>query len=252
LRGMNQQQLHASPEALPALLQLGRQSVALREFIQPVLGERGRWLASFNTDWAWGRGVQEQADADTQWEHGSIEQRRAVLLAERQTAPDAARERLHSVWGQLPARDRHTLITTLAEGLNPGDEAFLTQQLQKDRAQDVRRTAADLLAALPDSAYSQRMVERLRPLVVVVEKTAPATGLASLLKKTAAALGAGPALPVTLHIDAPPEPPAPPDEAAAAVPLANAPGTSRWASGPGCCFRWCAAAPWAGGRSTPA
>ncbi|MDP2095672.1 MAG: DUF5691 domain-containing protein [Hydrogenophaga sp.] len=225
LRGMNQQQLHASPEALPALLQLGRQSVALREFIQPVLGERGRWLASFNNDWAWGRGVQEQADADTQWEHGSIEQRRAVLLAERQTAPDAARERLHSVWGQLPARDRHSLITTLAEGLNPGDEAFLTQQLQKDRAQDVRRTAADLLAALPDSAYSQRMVERLRPLVVV-EAVAAATGLKSLLKKTAAALGAGPALPVTLHIDAPPEPPAPPDEAAASGTAAAAQGST--------------------------
>lgn len=217
LRGMDSQQLHANADALPGLLQLGRQSVALRTFIQPVLGERGRWLARFNDDWAWSRGVQEQADADTQWQLGSIEQRRAVLLAERRTAPDAALARLQSVWGQLPARDRHSLIITLAEGLNPGDEAFLTQQLQKDRAQDVRRTAADLLAALPDSAYSQRMVERLRPLVLV-QKTAPATGLASLLKKAAVALGAGPALPVTLHIDAPPEPatagnpPAPPDD----------------------------------------
>lgn len=174
LRGMDSQQLHASAEALPGLLQLGRQSVAMREFIQPVLGERGRWLASFNDDWVWGRGVQEQADADTQWQLGSIEQRRAVLLAERRTAPDAA----------------------------------LTQQLQKDRAQDVRRTAADLLAALPDSAYSQRMVERLRPLVVVVKTAPAASGFASLLKKAAVALGAGPALPVTLHIDAPPEPPA--------------------------------------------
>lgn len=225
LRGMDSQQLHASAEALPGLLQLGRQSVAMREFIQPVLGERGRWLASFNNDWVWGRGVQEQADADTQWELGSIEQRRAVLLAERRTAPDAALARLQSVWGQLPARDRHSLITTLAEGLNPGDEAFLTQQLQKDRAQDVRRTAADLLAALPDSAYSQRMVERLRPLVVV-EAVAAATGLKSLLKKAAVALGAGTALPVTLHIDAPPEPPEPPADTAASGTAAAAPGST--------------------------
>ena len=225
LRGMDSQQLHTSAEALPGLLQLGRQSVAMREFIQPVLGERGRWLASLNTDWAWGRGVQEQADADTQWELGSIEQRRAVLLAERRTAPDAALARLQSVWGQLPARDRHALITTLAEGLNPGDEAFLTQQLQKDRAQDVRRTAADLLAALPDSAYSQRMAERLRPLVVV-EAVAAATGLKSLLKKAAVALGAGTALPVTLHIDAPPEPPEPPADTAASGTAAAAPGST--------------------------
>lgn len=226
LRGMDSQQLHASAEALPGLLQLGRQSVAMREFIQPVLGERGRWLASFNDDWVWGRGVQEQADADTQWQLGSIEQRRAVLLAERRTAPDAALARLQSVWGQLPARDRHSLITTLAEGLNPGDEAFLTQQLQKDRAQDVRRTAADLLAALPDSAYSQRMVERLRPLVQVTATT-PATGFASLLKKAAAALGAGQAAPVTLHIDAPPEPPEPPaNTTTASGTAAAAPGST--------------------------
>lgn len=225
LRGMDSQQLHASAEALPGMLQLGRQSVAMREFIQPVLGERGRWLASFNADWAWSRGVQEQADADTQWQLGSIEQRRAVLLAERQTAPDAALARLQSVWGQLPARDRHSLITTLAEGLNPGDEAFLTQQLQKDRAQDVRRTAADLLAALPDSAYSQRMVERLRPLVVVKTPAPAASGFASLLKKATAALGAGQAAPVTLHIDAPPEPPEPPvDTTTASGTAAAAPG----------------------------
>lgn len=226
LRGMDSQQLHASAEALPGLLQLGRQSVAMREFIQPVLGERGRWLASFNDDWVWGRGVQEQADADTQWQLGSIEQRRAVLLAERRTAPDAALARLQSVWGQLPARDRHSLITTLTEGLNPGDETFLTQQLQKDRAQDVRRTAADLLAALPDSAYSQRMVERLHPLVQVTA-TAPATGFASLLKKAAAALGAGQAAPVTLHIDAPPEPPEPPaNTTTASGTAAAAPGST--------------------------
>lgn len=226
LRGMDSQQLHASAEALSGLLQLGRQSVVMREFIQPVLGERGRWLASFNDDWVWGRGVQEQADADTQWQLGSIEQRRAVLLAERQTTPDAALARLQSVWGQLPARDRHSLITTLAEGLNPGDEAFLTQQLQKDRAQDVRRTAADLLAALPDSAYSQRMVERLRPLVVVTNTAPAATGFASLLKKAAAALGAGQAAPVTLHIDAPPEPPEPPADTAASGTAAAAPGST--------------------------
>ena len=204
LRGMNQQQLHASAESLPALLHLGRQSVALREFIEPVLGERGRWLASLNPDWAWGRGVQEQADTTTQWAQGNIEQRRAVLLAERQSAPEAARQRLQSVWGQLPARDRHALITALAVGLGDGDEAFLTQQLHKDRAQDVRRSAADLLAALPASAYSQRMVERLRPLV----RVEAATGIKSLLKKATAALGGHPTLPVKLHIDAPPEPPA--------------------------------------------
>ena len=157
--------LRAPPALLPALLHAGRQSVALRTHLLPVLGERGRWLAQQNPDWVYACGAQEQADTQTHWAHGSLEQRCAVLRTERTSAPTAARERLQADWESLAAKDRAALIATLQVGLCADDEAFLTLQL-KDRAIDVRRTAADLLAALPSSAYSQRMVVRMQALVL--------------------------------------------------------------------------------------
>jgi hypothetical protein len=164
LFAMDATALRAPPALLPALLHAGRQSVALRTHLLPVLGERGRWLAQQNPEWAYACGAQEQADTQTHWAHGSLEQRCAVLRTERASAPAAARERLQADWESLAAKDRAALIATVHVGLCADDEAFLTQQL-KDRAIDVRRTAADLLAALPSSAYSQRMVARTQALV---------------------------------------------------------------------------------------
>lgn len=156
--------LCAPPALLPALLHAGRQSVALRAHLVPVSGERGRWLAQQNPEWAYACGAQEQADPQTHWVHGNLEQRCAVLRAERASAPAAARERLEADWDSLAAKDRVALIAILQVGLSADDEAFLTLQL-KDRATDVRRTAADLLAVLPNSAYSQRMLARMQVLV---------------------------------------------------------------------------------------
>lgn len=167
LQAMNAAGLHAPPLLLPDLLQQGRGSVAMRASLLPALGERGRWLAAHNPEWAYACGAEEKADSDTHWQHGSLDQRCAVLLAERATDPAKARERLAADWASLPGKDRAVLIQALATGLQAEDEAFLNQQLAKDRAQDVRRAAADLLAALPGSAYSQRMAARLLPLVAV-------------------------------------------------------------------------------------
>ena len=164
LASMDQMALRTPPAVLPTLLQAGRQNLDLRVRVLPVLGERGRWLAQQNSEWAYACGVQEQADSQTQWDHGSLEQRCAVLRGERMGTPAAARERLQADWDALAAKDRGNLLATLQTGLSTDDEAFLTTQL-KDRAQEVRARAADLLAALPTSDYSQRMVARLQPLL---------------------------------------------------------------------------------------
>ncbi|MDB6068040.1 MAG: hypothetical protein JWR26_4248 [Pedosphaera sp.] len=42
----------ALPEALPSLLNLASEKLELREAILPILGERGRWLALQNAQWA--------------------------------------------------------------------------------------------------------------------------------------------------------------------------------------------------------
>lgn len=165
LQGMNQKQYRAPTEQLSTLFNLGRQTTVIRPFIQAVLGERGRWLGSLNRDWAWAQGAEESADVETLWAHGSLEQRLQVLSIQRTTDPKAARERLMAVWTSLPAKERHALLNTLTVGLSADDEGFLDLQLQKDRGAEVRRTAADLLAALPHSAYGQRMAQRLADLV---------------------------------------------------------------------------------------
>ncbi len=177
LAGMDHSVLRAPPAVLPTLLQAGRQNLALRERMLPVLGERGRWLAQQNSEWSYAFGVQEQADSQTQWAHGSLEQRCAVLRSQRAISPAAARERLQADWDTLGAKDRGALLATLQTGLCADDEAFLTAQL-KDRAQEVRARAADLLAALPGSDYSQRMVARLTPLLT---HSAPERGVVGRL-----------------------------------------------------------------------
>lgn len=163
LHALDRQNLCLPSALLPQVLQLGRRSVEARASILPVIGARGRWLAGHNPDWAYAQGLQEQQDVQVQWELGSLEQRCAVLRAQRASDPGAARARLASDWGQLPAKERLALLHTLAVGLSAEDEEFLQTQL-KDRAQDVRAEAADLLAALPESAYTRRMVARLAPL----------------------------------------------------------------------------------------
>ncbi|MBK7003521.1 MAG: hypothetical protein IPH35_27635 [Rhodoferax sp.] len=163
LHALDRLNLCLPPVLLPQVLQLGRRSVDARTSILPVIGARGRWLARHNPEWAYAQGLQEQQDAQAQWQLGSLEQRCAVLRAQRASDPGAARARLVADWGQLPAKERLALLQTLVVGLSLEDEEFLQIQL-KDRAQDVRAEAADLLAALPNSAYAQRMVARLAPL----------------------------------------------------------------------------------------
>lgn len=137
-------------------LHQGRQSVELRQWLTPVLGERGRWLAAQNPQWAYAHGVQETADAEQIWQEGSLEQRVALLLQQRATDPAGARARLEASLKELGARERAPMVQSLARGLSADDEALL-EKLLGDRSKEVRESAASLLARLPHSPHSQRM-----------------------------------------------------------------------------------------------
>lgn len=141
---------------LVAALHQGRQSVELRQWLTPVLGERGRWLAAQNPQWAYAHGVQETADAEQIWQEGSLEQRVALLAQQRATDPEGARTRLEASLKELSARERAPMVQSLARGLSADDEALL-EKLLGDRSKDVRESAASLLSCLPQSPHSQRM-----------------------------------------------------------------------------------------------
>ncbi|MEZ5582870.1 MAG: DUF5691 domain-containing protein [Candidatus Competibacteraceae bacterium] len=139
---------------LPGLLEAGRIRAGLRDRILPILGQRGRWLAGQNPDWHY---AIEQTDAAV-WETGNREQRLAFLRNARQHAPARARELLQTGWSQDSAKERAAFLGVLITHLAMTDEPFLEQALD-DRSKEVRRTAADLLARLPDSRLARRLSE---------------------------------------------------------------------------------------------
>jgi len=149
---------------LPTALDAGRRAIDLRSAVIPALGERGLWLAARNDDWRYAVGASEQADAQTRWDEGSLEQRRAVLTEQRRSDPAAARGRLAAELPQLPAKERAALLGALAENIRPDDEALI-DALLKDRARDVRQAAVELLQRLPASAHVQRIEAFLVPLL---------------------------------------------------------------------------------------
>jgi hypothetical protein len=152
------------PDAvLPAALDLGRRSVAMRPVVAPVLGSRGAWLAAQRDDWRWAAG-REQTDDEAHWNEGSLVQRAEVLRHQRAHAPDAARQRLATALPGLPANERAELLATLAVGLAGTDEALLESMLS-DRSREVRQAAAALLLRLPGSAFVARAMARMAPLL---------------------------------------------------------------------------------------
>jgi len=153
---------HVPPYALPKLLDLATRQPALRPRLLPVLGERGRWLARLQPEWAWANG---DADADaSQWETGTPEQRVAALLDWRTRDPQAARAALDAAWRSETPEQRAALLGALAVGLGPDDDAFLEAALD-DRRKEVRAAAQRLLARLPGSQLARRMTDRLLPLL---------------------------------------------------------------------------------------
>lgn len=152
------------PRLLPAALDLGRRSVALRPVLAPVLGERGRWLASQRDDWRYAVGVSASAPEETRWTDGSLEQRRAFLAAERATQPEQARQRLAQALPELGAKERADLVGVLADQLSLQDEPLL-DSLRTDRSREVRASALELLLRLPGAAHPRRAADRMAPLV---------------------------------------------------------------------------------------
>jgi hypothetical protein len=143
------------PRYLPSLLDLGAKQRKLRDRIEPVLGQRGRWLARQNSNWRWALPVEDEA----LWRTGDGETRLALLRRLRDIDPDRARELLRSTWAEEAPDDRLVLLNELGRGLSMADEPFLEDALD-DRRGAVRQRAAELLAQLPGSRLVGRMTAR--------------------------------------------------------------------------------------------
>jgi hypothetical protein len=150
---------------LPRALTAGQRNAALRDALALALGARGAWLAALNPDWRYAAGgASDGDDPDRVWQEGSFAQRLALLRAIRASEPARAREMLRAQLPELPAKERHELVAVLGDRLD-ADDASILEPLLKDRARDVRQTAASLLALLPESAHAQRLAAWLASLV---------------------------------------------------------------------------------------
>ena len=103
------------PEFLPVLLEQGRKEPALRPYLLPALGKRGRWLAAQNPDWRYalqmsllemesapsGEAAESGARPEEEvWQTGEREARLNLLHQLRATRPDRACELLAATWEQ--------------------------------------------------------------------------------------------------------------------------------------------------------
>jgi hypothetical protein len=104
------------------------------------------------------------AEIEELWHVQTLSQRVEILRYVRTIEPDTARAWLTAVWKQEKAEARASLLSSLEVNLSQKDEEFLEQALN-ERGKSVCAQAIQLLAAIPTSAFNQRMQERADMLV---------------------------------------------------------------------------------------
>lgn len=143
----------------PQLLARFANAATLRTAVSAVVGPAGRQLAAENPAW---RALSDAADGwdglAALWQTADMSGRRHLVAQVRGRDPDLGRALLEVHWRQLAAQGREPLIQALETGLSMADEPFLETVLD-DRAQTVRRKAAELLARLPGSRLALRMAD---------------------------------------------------------------------------------------------
>lgn len=153
------------PECLPDLLDWGNRNPQWKWQLLPLLGSRGRWLAAQNPQWQYA-----EASIDRSiWETGTSAMRLWTLQLLRDRDPALARDWVSSTWKQDKAPDRAAFLGTFKVGLSLADESILEPALD-DKSKQVRTSAADLLARLPDSQLTQRAIERIASVIQFVTK----------------------------------------------------------------------------------
>lgn len=106
---------------LPKLLEMATRQGVLRPGLLPVLGERGRWLATRQPDWRWA--CADNTDDVRAWEPARSSSA-STPYARGARDPAYAREQLAAAWKSEPPEHRAVLLPQLATGLGLADEAF--------------------------------------------------------------------------------------------------------------------------------
>jgi hypothetical protein len=149
IRLLRQHQRKLPPTALPQLLEEALTSAAHWQLLEPVIGERGRWLARQHPVWSELLGEWDGSNWPTV---ADDQEQLKYFQALRQQEPDTAREQLAAHWESFPIKNQARLLLVLATRLSLADEDFLHPLLKAGR-KEIRESAAQLLSQLPESRY---------------------------------------------------------------------------------------------------
>jgi hypothetical protein len=159
-------------ELLPELLNWGEGHPEQIDLLLAVIGRRGRWLAQQG---AWPEKVAPAVAAgsvapeaiEEAWLTGQKKFRLRLLGRLRSSDPARSLTLLAFTWSQESAEERTAFLEAFTSGLSMADEPFLEGALD-DRSKEVRKTAAHLLAGLPESRLVKRQVERAGKFIKLV------------------------------------------------------------------------------------
>jgi len=163
----------AHPFMLPALFNKAVEQKSLQLLVEICVGERGRWLTQFNTDWQFGVG----APPEELWATGSLPQRKEALSQMGLTDAATARTWLQQTWAQENANTRAELLNTLRASVFAEDSSWL-ETLLSEKSQKVKEAAIYLLQQLPGSSIIQRYWEVAKQ-AITLKKEKAMLGLSS-------------------------------------------------------------------------
>ena len=144
------------PQLLPQLLEKAKGDIPLRSLIEPIIGERGLWLATLNDEWAYvGRNIHEV------WENGKPEERKDALRRLRAYNPEEALTFIELSWKGENANMRLEILKILQNKLSINDEPFLAA-LITDKGKNIKGAALDMLFSIKESAINSTLWQTVK------------------------------------------------------------------------------------------
>lgn len=137
-----------SEELLPDVMDLGIKQKEFRKSISKIVGERGRWLVSFNPEWNYI--LENQLSADFDFMTASRGERIVYFSELRNTQANESIAFLSEIWNEEDTQSKVEFLKCLEISLGNQDLKLLELAV-KDSRKEVRTAALGLLMKIPDS-----------------------------------------------------------------------------------------------------
>ncbi len=153
-----------SEELLPDLMDLGIKQKEYRKSISKIVGERGKWLVTFNPEWNYV--LENELSSDFDFMTASRRERIIYFTELRKTQASESVALLSEIWKEEDAQSKVDFLKCLEISLGNQDLKLLELAV-KDSRKEVRTAALGLLMKIPDSFIVLSFQEILNEIVKV-------------------------------------------------------------------------------------